>query len=73
MKTYKITRIETYDYGDGNIQKYEKVYYRKAVSEKQALARIKWQNGDNKWNMVHEYWGDGALIVTYKIEEVKYE
>ena len=69
-KKYKITRTETYDYGDGNIQTYEKIYYRSAVSEKQAISRIKWINGDNKWNMVHEFSGDGALIITYKAEEV---
>lgn len=71
MKQYKIIRTLHYDYGDGNIQDYKEEYYRWAKSEKQALARIKWLKGDNKYNMVHEFSNDGALIIYYDIEEVK--
>lgn len=70
-KQYKITRIETHKYGDGEIQEYKKKYYRWGVSEKQVVAWIKRLNGDTKYNMISEWRGDGARIINYKVEEVK--
>lgn len=70
-KMYKITRTEVHDYGDGEIKKYEKVWYRPAVSEKQAIARMQWNNGENKYNMHADWWGDGARDVFYEAVEVK--
>lgn len=69
-KQYKITRTETHDFGNGEVQEYKKIFYRWGVSEKQVIAWIKNQMGDNKYNMITEWRGDGARIVSYKAEEV---
>lgn len=69
-KHYKITRIETHDYGDGDIQEYKQEYYRWGMSEKQVIAWIMRLNGDNKYNMIQEWRGDGARKIRYEAIEI---
>ena len=70
---YKVTRKTVYlgttyhDWGDVIKQQVEYVY---AVSEKQAISRVMFRYGDNKYNMLHDIGMDEAEKIQYEAEVV---
>lgn len=69
-KRYKVIQTSIHDYGDGNIQKYEKTHYTKAVSEAQARSRVMHRLGYNQWNCVVDWYGGGYRMEDFKAEEI---
>jgi hypothetical protein len=70
IKKYKVIQTSIHDYGDGNIQKYEKTHYTKGVSEAQARSRVMHRLGYNQWNCIVPWYGDGFRTEIFKAEEI---
>ena len=70
VKSYVVIQTSIHDYGDGNVQRYEKKHYTKAVSEAQARSRVMRRLGYNRYNCVVPWYGDGARIETFEAVEI---
>lgn len=68
-KKYIVIEKETHDYGDGNIQVYEKKHLTYAISEAKAINNIKYRLGINSYNCFQEWRGDGGRMITFYIKE----
>lgn len=70
LKSYKVIQTSIHDYGDGNVQKYEKIHYTKAVSEAQARSRVMHRLGYNQWNCIVDWYGGGYRMEDFKAQEI---
>jgi len=71
LKSYKVIQTSIHDYGDGNVQKYEKIHYTKAVSEAQARSRVMHRLGYNKYNCVVDWFGGGYRMEDFKAKVIE--
>ena len=69
-KKYVVIQTSIHDFGDGNIQKYEKKHYTKAVSEAQARSRVMRRLGYNQWNCTTYWYGDGSRTELFEAKEL---
>ena len=70
LKSYKVIQTSIHDYGDGNVRKYEKIHYTKAVSEAQARSRVMHRLGYNQWNCIVDWYGGGYRMEDFKAQEI---
>lgn len=69
-KTYLVIEKETYDFGDGTTQVYEREHYTSAVSEKQAINNIRHNLRMYSDLVVYPWCGDGARIIELKVRNI---
>ena len=70
-KLYKVTKHETHDYGDGNIQEHTKDFTTWAVSEKKAISNIMFRLGINKWDLHCGGEGDGGASICLRATAIQ--